>query len=42
MIKHVHLLATSKTEESVPKVLQPLGHRYVQDFNHTDQRTGTL
>jgi len=42
MTNHVHLLATPETEQSLPKTLQSVGRRYVQYFNYTYQRTGTL
>lgn len=42
MTNHVHLLATPAHETSISKTLQSLGRRYVQYFNFTYQRTGTL
>ena len=42
MPNHVHLLVTPTHEESLPKTLQSLGRQYVQYFNTTHQRTGTL
>lgn len=42
MTNHVHLLATPATETSLPKTLQSVGRRYVQYFNYTYGRTGTL
>jgi len=42
MTNHVHLLATPSHETSIGKTLQSLGRRYVQYFNYTYQRTGTL
>ena len=42
MSNHVHLLATPEQEASLPKTLQSVGRRYVQYFNHTHGRTGTL
>lgn len=42
MTNHVHLLASPKTKESIPKTLQSVGRRYVQYFNYTYDRTGTL
>ena len=42
MTNHVHLLATPAHEASIGKTLQSLGRRYVQYFNFTYQRTGTL
>ena len=42
MTNHVHLLATPENEESLPKTMQSIGRRYVQYFNRTYRRTGTL
>ena len=42
MTNHVHLLATPDSEQSIGKTLQSLGRRYVQYFNYTYERTGTL
>lgn len=42
MTNHVHLLITPHEEHSLSKCLQMLGRYYVQYFNHTYQRTGTL
>jgi putative transposase len=42
MTNHVHVLASPKTEKSIPKTLQSVGRRYVQYFNSTYDRTGTL
>ena len=42
MTNHVHLLATAEFEESLSKTMQSVGRRYVQYFNHTYRRTGTL
>ena len=42
MTNHVHLLATPQTETSLSKTLQSVGRRYVQYFNYTYDRTGTL
>lgn len=42
MTNHVHLLASPETEQSLPKTLQSVGRRYVQYFNYTYDRTGTL
>ena len=41
MTNHVHLLATPLREDSVPKVLQSVGRRYVQRFNWSYDRSGT-
>ena len=42
MTNHVHLLVTPDSEDSLSKAMQSVGRRYVQYFNHTYQRTGTL
>lgn len=42
MTNHVHLLASPNTEHSIPRTLQSVGRRYVQYFNYTYERTGTL
>jgi putative transposase len=42
MTNHVHLLATPEQEDSIGKTLQSLGRRYVQYFNYSYGRTGTL
>lgn len=42
MTNHVHLLVTPETEQSLPKTMQSVGRRYVQYFNYTYDRTGTL
>jgi putative transposase len=42
MTNHVHLLATPEKDDSISKVFQSVGRRYVQYFNHTYQRSGTL
>ncbi len=42
MTNHVHLLVTPTHEDSLPKAFQSLGRRYVQYFNKTYERTGTL
>jgi len=42
MTNHVHLLATPELDDSVSKVFQSVGRRYVQYFNVTYGRTGTL
>ena len=42
MTNHVHLLLTPEREESIGKTLQSVGRRYVQYFNSTQKRTGTL
>jgi putative transposase len=42
MTNHVHFVMTPQQENSIAKVLQSVGRRYVQYFNFTYQRTGTL
>ena len=42
MTNHVHLLATPIAADSIGKTLQSLGRRYVQYFNFSYGRTGTL
>jgi putative transposase len=42
MTNHVHLLMTPEREGSIGKALQSIGRRYVQYFNYTQKRTGTL
>lgn len=42
MTNHLHLLATPMHELSLPRTLQSVGRRYVQFFNSTYRRTGTL
>lgn len=42
MTNHVHLLATPRSDTSVSKTLQCIGRRYVQYYNSTHERTGTL
>lgn len=42
MTNHVHLLITPHKKDGLSKVIQMLGRYYVQYFNHTYQRTGTL
>ena len=42
MTNHVHLLVTPQAKHSLPKTLQSVGRRYVQYFNDTYGRTGTL
>src|SRR5688572_30248793 len=42
MTNHWHLLATPQQENSLPKALQSVGRRYVQRFNVTYDRSGTL
>jgi putative transposase len=42
MTNHVHLLMTPTRENSISKAMQSLGRRYVQYFNYTQKRSGTL
>lgn len=42
MTNHVHLLLTPETEHGISKAIQMLGRYYVQYFNETYDRTGTL
>ncbi|MFM9914139.1 MAG: transposase [Methylophilaceae bacterium] len=42
MTNHIHLLATPQFENSISKVFQSVGRKYVQYFNYTYQRSGTL
>lgn len=42
MTNHIHLLATPANESSLPKTMQSVGRRYVQYFNYSYGRTGTL
>ena len=42
MTNHVHLLATSETEDGISRMMQTLGRHYVCYFNYTYKRTDTL
>ena len=42
MPNHVHLLASPARADSLPKVMQTLGRRYVGHINGRRERTGTL
>ena len=42
MTNHVHFLMTPQDEHGLSKTLQMLGRYYVQYFNYTYRRTGTL
>jgi putative transposase len=42
MPNHVHLLATPARADSLPRVMQSLGRRYVRYVNDAHGRTGTL
>jgi len=42
MTNHIHLLASPQEKESISRMLQHVGRRYVPYINHTYGRTGTL
>lgn len=42
MSNHIHLLATPEYDDSISKVFQSVGRKYVQYFNYTYKRSGTL
>jgi putative transposase len=42
MTNHVHLLCTPQVEGGISTMMQSLGRRYVQYFNHEYRRSGTL
>ena len=42
MTNHIHLLATPLFENSISKVFQSVGRKYVQYYNYTYKRSGTL
>ena len=42
MTNHVHLLVTPNQADALSRFMQHVGRRYVQYFNFTYQRTGTL
>ena len=42
MTNHIHLLATPGAQDSISKVFQSVGRKYVQYFNFNYKRTGTL
>ena len=42
MTNHVHLLITPGNEKGASRLMQAQGRKYVQYFNHTYDRTGTL
>lgn len=42
MTNHVHLLVTPGEATSLPRMMQAVGRVYVQHFNRTYSRTGTL
>jgi len=42
MTNHVHLLCTPHSKGAISSMMQSLGRQYVQYFNHSYKRTGTL
>jgi putative transposase len=42
MTNHVHLLLTPKKKDSLPRMMQSLGRRYVRAINDAWNRSGTL
>jgi putative transposase len=42
MTNHIHLLATPGAADSISKVFQSVGRKYVQYFNYNNKRSGTL
>ncbi len=42
MDNHFHLLVTPQTAQSLPKMMQSVGRRYVRYFNDKQGRSGTL
>ena len=42
MTNHIHLLATPENDDSISKVFQSVGRKYVQYFNFSYRRSGTL
>jgi putative transposase len=42
MTNHIHLLATPTQTDSISKTFQSAGRKYVQYFNYTYRRSGTL
>jgi putative transposase len=42
MDNHFHLLGTPETQDSLPKMMQAVGRRYVRRFNGEHGRSGTL
>lgn len=42
MTNHIHLLATPNKADGISKMMQMLGRYYVQYYNHTNKRSGTL
>jgi putative transposase len=42
MSNHFHLLATPRTSDGLPKMMQAVGRSYVRHFNDKQRRSGTL
>ena len=42
MDNHFHLLLTPNADDSLPRMMQAVGRRYVRYFNDTHERSGTL
>jgi len=42
MTNHVHLLVSPRNQDSISRMMQYIGRRYVPYINHTYGRTGTL
>ena len=42
MGNHFHLLATPRTADGLPQMMQAVGRRYVRYFNDSQKRSGTL
>lgn len=42
MSNHFHLLVTPESADSLPRMMQAVGRRYVRHFNDRQGRTGTL
>ncbi|AZZ94013.1 transposase [Hahella sp. KA22] len=42
MTNHVHMLATPVNDQGIGRMMQAQGRKYVQYFNYTHSRTGTL
>ncbi|MGC1172770.1 REP-associated tyrosine transposase [Polaromonas sp.] len=42
MVNHFHLLVTPETADSLPRMMQAVGRRYVRCFNDSHGRSGTL
>ena len=42
MTNHIHLLVTTHVKESISRMMQYVGRKYVPYINHQYNRTGTL